>query len=421
MSDRPDGAGLHRRRLFQGAAAVAGGAVVAGAGVGTFELTHPDRADAADAAEDAASATIPFHGRYQSGIVTERQDQAAFVAFDVTASKPAELADLLRTLTQRARFLTAGGTPPNLGISGPPADSGVLGPTVVPGRLSITLGLGASLFDDRFGLSARKPARLRAMDTFTNDNLDPDISDGDLVLQLGADDRDTVVHALRDLARHTRGGMQARWRIDGFNSRPRPAGATRNLMGFKDGTANPSVSNAGDMNRLVWVQDNAGEPAWATGGSYQVVRKIRMLVEFWDRVSIVEQEKMIGRRRDSGAPLTGSTETDVPDYRSDPQGSSIPLDAHIRVANPRTAATDASRILRRTYNYDEGIDSNGNLDMGLVFTCFQQDLDRQFVAVQKRLADEPLVDYISPVGGGYFFVPPGVRDSGDWYGRELLT
>jgi deferrochelatase/peroxidase EfeB len=414
VTDQPKGVqrGVDRRGLLRAGAAGALGGAAVGATVGPGLRAAPAAADG----DTGPAAPIPFHGVHQPGVVREVVPSAAYVACDVTTTRRRELVGLMRTLTDRARFLCTGGRPPDVGISGPPSDSGVLGPEVVADGLTVTVSVGASLFDGRFGLGGKRPRRLTTMGTFEDDDLDPDLCHGDLMLMIAAPHVDTVLHALRDLLRHTRGSLQPRWRVDAFGSPPRPAGTPRNLMGFMDGTANPTPD---EYDRLVWA--GAREPAWTAGGSYQVVRVIRMFVEFWDRVGISEQERMIGRRRDTGAPLSGSVETDLPSYGIDPVGATTPLDAHIRMANPRTPATDGSRMLRRAYNYDRGLDLNGDLDMGLVFTAYQSDLERAFVTVQKRLAGEPLVDYISPIGGGYFFALPGVRDASDWYGQRLLS
>jgi deferrochelatase/peroxidase EfeB len=404
-----------RRSFLMGALAAGAG----GAAVG------PLTGNAAPAASTVVGRTgaFPFHGAHQAGIdrppPTRAQSVASFVSFDVTVPDRRELADLLRTLTERSRFLTTGGTPRRAGAA--QRDDRLLGGTVVPDGLTVTAAVGASLFDDRYGLTARKPVQLRTMQAFEHDDLNPAECHGDLLLQMCAGHRDVLVHAFLDILAHTDGALRPRWRADAFLNPPRPSGTPRDMLGFKDGIANPDTGDTRQMNQQVWVQPRTAEPAWTVGGTYQVVRIVRFFVEEWNKVPVGEQERIIGRRKITGAPMYGTDESQDPVYTNDPQGKVTPLNAHIRLANPQTPQTaSTSSILRRSYQYIRTPDPAGDVNVGHVFCCFQRELNT-YIAMQTRLENEPLVEYISPTGGGYFFVLPGVRNDGDYYARGLLA
>ena len=365
-----------------------------------------------------------FYGRHQAGIVTPQPAAALVASFDVLASTHDDLVRLMKNLTARTAGLMAGEMPLSRDPKLPPPDNGLLGPTGFPDDLSMTVAIGASLFDDRFGLAAKRPRRLVAMTRFPNDALDADQCHGDLLIQFNANTAETNIHALREVLKAFPALLALRWKQEGFlpPHTVKAAGrdTARNLLGFKDGTANLDAVDGPLMDRIVWVGEGSDEPAWARGGSYHVVRLIRMMVERWDRTPLQEQQTIIGRDKAEGAPLGRVREHDIPDYATDPTGRGVPLDAHIRRANPRTAETADSLILRRAYNYSNGLTKAGQLDMGLLFSSFQADLDRGFLAVQKRLDGEPLEEYIKPFGGGYFFAVPGVADARDWFARGLL-
>jgi len=367
----------------------------------------------------AASGRVAYHGRYQAGVTSPQQARLLFQTFDATAGSRHELRELMRAWTEAARVMCEG--EPLRGSAAPdraPADTGeALG--LAASRLTLTFGFGPSLFDARYGLSGRRPDALVDLPHFRGDRLEPARCGGDLAVQACADDPQVALHAVRNLARIARhmGAAAPRWSQAGFAKTPGSSAddeTGRNLLGFKDGTNNLRTSDEAQMDGNVWVGDG-DRPAWMRGGTYLVVRRVRARIEKWDESDLDEQERVFGRRKLSGAPFGGTGEFDPVDP------ARLPRNAHIALANPRTAGSEAERILRRGYNYADGLLPSGHLDAGLFFAAFQRDPRRQFVPIQHRLAaHDRLNEYVVHTGSAIFAVPPGVRRGG-YVGETLLA
>lgn len=415
--------GPSRRHVLMGLGAGAVGAMA------PFAVVAQQVNDAPHGDAGTAAQRVAFYGPHQAGITTQRPAAGIVASFDLAVTSLDDFERLMRGLTERAVFLTQGGAVPERDPKLPPADSGLLGPVVAPDNQTITVSLGNSLFERFDWLRPLKPVHLQQMVQFPNDALVADLCHGDMTIQFCANLQDTNIHALRDLMKNLSEFLVIRWMQEGDVPPvpPAPDGSTpsaRNFLGFRDGSANPDSNDAALMEKVVWVGAGDGEPDWAEGGSYQVVRLIRNMVERWDRTPLQEQERDFGRRKMSGAPLDGgadATERDVPDYSKDPEGAVTPLDSHIRLANPRTSETEKNLILRRAFNYTNGVMKNGQLDQGLLFICYQADLEAGFITVQNRLNGELMEEYFKPIGGGYFFTLPGVTGPGDFLGSGLIS
>ena len=412
MSQPPDRDAVRRRTFLAGAgaAALAGLAACSPADEGGDQPT------------DGAS-PVPFRSARQLGVLREPMAAGAVAAFDVAVADRAELAETLQVVSTEIERIMAGGEALAADAILPPPDAGIVDAAVGTAGTAITLGVGASLFDQRFGLADRLPAELIPMPRFFNDRLvQPERSDGDLVVLISSPSPQAVLYALQQLVRVGGRRLKLRWAQEGYNDLLPPEAdsiaRTRNLMGFRDGTSNLAVTNESAMNEHVWVQTTDDEPDWAADGTYLAVRTIRMLIEFWSTTALVRQEQIIGPHRGTGAPLGQQAEGDEPAFAQDPNDETIPRRAHIRLANPRTTGT--ARILRRGFSYMNGVDQAGTLDQGLLFLAFQRSLNNGFLAVQQALNGEPMEDYIKPVGGGLYFVLPGPADDG-WLGQDLLT
>jgi deferrochelatase/peroxidase EfeB len=402
------------RRAFLGTAGA--GALAATVALGTDALAHPPGAGAA--VPKGLDAAVPFEGAHQAGIVTPVQDRLLFASFDVVSDDRTALVQVLKDWTSAARRMAAGemiGTD-NDDLVAPPDDTGEA-QDLGPQSLTLTFGFGTSLFDragDPFGIAARKPDALAPMPVFARDEIRPEMSEGDLAIQSCANDPTVAFHAIRDLARIGRGVVALRWSQQGFGRTSvtdTNQVTPRNLMGFKDGTNNIVVEDTGALDDHVWVGPK-DDPDWMRGGSYLVTRRIRMMLEIWDRSTLSDQELTFGRNKGEGAPLGAHEEHDAVNLKATKDGALlIPENAHIRLAAP--AANDGVRILRRGFSFTDGIDPVTNqLDAGLFFIAYQRDPRTGFIPLQRLLATDALNEYIRHESTGTFACPPGVGAKG---------
>jgi deferrochelatase/peroxidase EfeB len=411
---------LTRRQLIGSAGA---GAAGLGIGAGGYFVGR----DSAEASEGSGSGSVPFYGQHQAGIATAAQDRLHFAAFDLVDDRAESLRELMREWSRAAAEMAEGTLvgDENTTQLAPPDDTGeAIG--LDTANLTITFGFGPSLFErdgrDRLGLQAQKPRALREIPPLPADELAEGQSGGDLCVQACANDPQVAFHAVRNLARIGRGTVVMRWSQLGFgrtSTTTRSQSTPRNLMGLKDGTRNIRAEDESAMSRFVWLGHGDG-PRWMRSGTYMVTRRIRMLLEIWDRSPLQDQEQTIGRHKYSGAPLGGSDEFDPVDLKAEAHGQPvIPVDAHVRLASSNM--NSGERILRRGYSFTDGVDESlGQLDAGLFFICFQRDPMSQFVAIQRRLgSSDALNEYIKHVGSAIFAVPPGAKRGG-YVGQPLL-
>jgi deferrochelatase/peroxidase EfeB len=410
---------LSRRSLLLGAAA---GTVGASVGAGAQAAPADAPAPAADS-EDVVDLTrqYAFYGEAeQAGIKTPPQRHVFYMTFNLTATRQQDLQVLLARWSGAIAQLVKGEP---IGVVEPTRANGVGRDTgealdLAPAALTVTVGLGPKIFTDAFGLSQHKPPLLRELARLPSDALAPYLTGGDLSLQACADDPQVAYHAIRDLARIAKdtGVAETLWSVLGFGRASAGKGQStpRNLLGFKDGTRN--IKESADLDKFVWVDDG---PPWQRHGTYQVARKIKLSIENWDTDRVSDQSNVLGRFKISGAPLTGAVEFDTPDFEKKGADGNlvIPATAHIRLAAHEN--NGGLKILRRSYNYIDGISPVGQLDAGLLFIAYMRD-PANFETLQAKLgASDALNEYLSHIGSAIFFIPPAPRE-GSYIGEPMF-
>jgi deferrochelatase/peroxidase EfeB len=185
---------------------------------------------------------------------------------------------------------------------------------------------------------------------------------------------------------------------------------------------NVKSENPAAVDEHVWVPASADNKApWLAGGSYLVVRRINMTIEIWDRQPLSEQERVIGRTKAEGAPLSGGGEFSQPDFnlRGSDKEPLVATDAHVRLVHP--SHNKGAKMLRRGYNFVDGSDGLGRLDAGLFFLAYVRDPRTHYIPIQMKLGQgDGLSEYVQHTGSALFAIPPGIAQ-GQYVGQALFA
>lgn len=372
---------LSRRRLL---GAVGGGVVLGSAlGAGGATWVHDDAPAApADSTHDLAE--VPVTGAHQGGIAVPATPQAnALFTIADLADPSADLGGLFAAIQQAI-----------LDVRDDPAvcPDG-------PGDLTVAIGLGPRVVR---ALSPQLPGA-ESMPDFDGDaELASSARGGDVLIAVHASDPGLASRATAYL-RAAVPQLRTRWQQRGFRG-PGTGTIVRNPLGHLDGVIVPR--GTGELAENVWIGDGP-----VAGGTICVIRRLRLDVPRFTRLPVAEQEQTIGRRRSDGRPLSGGKPTGQVDLTAKtPEGQyEVPLRSHARAAHP--SFTGSALMLRRGYAFDNGLADGGTHDEGLLFVCFQRDL-QTFVKTQQRLDEQDdLMKYATPTASASFLMLPGFTDS----------
>ncbi|MFH8553374.1 Dyp-type peroxidase [Streptomyces celluloflavus] len=367
------------RRAFIGAT---GAVAVTGLAAGCESpAAQPSPAPSSPSSHSSASMTrVSPVGRYQAGITLPQPAQPNLLALVADLGDAVAAGPLLAELGQAIRTLTAGADPRLLGLP--------------PGDLTVTIGVGPRLVR-RAGPSLPGAADLPR---FSREQIAPQARGGDLLIQICASD--ALLLPLTAAALLDRAGdrLRERWRQSGRRGPNIPVdkgiSAPQNLLGFIDGIVGPHTT--AEHQRHLWL---AG-PAPVAGGTLAVLRRMELDLPRFAALSVADQEAVFGRRRATGAPLSGGTIASAPNLGAKtPDGRYlVPADAHIRRANPNVVG--AGLMLRRSYSTDEPTP-------GLLFISFQNDL-RTFTSTLAHMDDsDALLRFTTTTASATFLILPG--------------